>query len=547
MKRSRMAGAAAVAMVALTAAPVLAAIVGLPANGTQVNRDAATGINPNKSGGRTDVVGGSLTAGAAEAPWITFEQKAATGQHIFVRAFKNGAWHTQGQSLNIDPTVEAEAPSIDFAGPGRTVPWVAWYEPSHPLGGKTQIFASRFCAVANALCGAGNVWIPEGQDRSGGSLIPSLNIHKHRAAENPSVAGGTLTAGADPGPWVVWQEEDGNVAGSGNHNQIFVVKPVKNATAGAPCPVGTKPSSGNSVSFFCWQQVGLERLNKTDSFTSPTGPTLNIDPSRDGIEPDIAFTGPSDTVTWVVWYEKGPSHIGLRGNEQVFAAKIVGNGAADGGGQWQAVGNGTAGKTETLDNSGIKHFGHCAASKPSENACSLNKVATNDAEDARIAAGTLVSGNPTVPRIVWSEDLGGGNHGIFVSRLVGGDHFELFNAGQPISNITHNAHNPDIVFNGNEPSVSWVEDLPGGVHKMFVGHFTGGAVTPSFVLDTPGGVRQLPGTAAAKVTDFRQPIASTCQATPFTADGTTCPGGISFPFFSFTTKGSPRRIFAQRQ
>ena len=97
------------------------------------------------------------------------------------------------------------------------------------------------------------------------------------------------------------------------------------------------------MSNFCWQQVGLDRLAK-DGGSSPTGdPTLNIDPSRNGVEPDIAFTGPSDTVAWTVWYEKDDSNIGLRNNEQVFAAKIVKDPNADGGFNWRAVGNGTAG------------------------------------------------------------------------------------------------------------------------------------------------------------------------------------------------------------
>ena len=47
-------------------------------------------------------------------------------------------------ALNIDPKVEAEGPSIDFAGAGRTVPWDAWSEPNTALGGEKQIFASRF-------------------------------------------------------------------------------------------------------------------------------------------------------------------------------------------------------------------------------------------------------------------------------------------------------------------------------------------------------------------------------------------------------------------
>jgi hypothetical protein len=534
--------------VLLMTGTALAGVVGLPPSGVQVNKDAANGIDPNQSGGTTDVVGGALTGGAAEVPWITFEQKAGSAQHIFVRAFKSGKWVTQGQSLNIDPGVEAEAPSIDFAGPGRATPWTAWYEPSKRFNGRTQIFASRFCAAASAVCGAGNIWVPEGRDRSVPHLVPSLNIHTGRDAENPSVAGGATVAGADPGPWVAWQEEDGNVGGSGNHDQIFVSKPIKNASARAACPVGTKPHGGHSVGFFCWQQVGLERLAANDSFTNVTDPTLNVDPSRDGIEPDIAFTGLNDTVAWVVWYERGKGKLGLRTNEQVFAAKLVANAAADGGFKWQAVGSGTAGHTETLNNSGAHHVGDCGASRAKEDACSLNKVATSNAEDPRVAAGTLVAGTPTVPWVVWSEGIGGGIHAIFVAHLVGGDHFELFNGGQPVSTITRDASLPDITFLGNEPAISWNEAFPGGHHRAFLGHFIGGAGSPQFVVDTPHGVPVPSTTTPANVVNFRPSDASTCQADPFTGDGSSCPGGGSgFAFLSFTRAGSPRKIFAERR
>ena len=53
-----------------------------------------------------------------------------------MRAFKNGQWVTQGKSLNIDPNAQAEAPSIDFAGAGRNVPWDSWSEPNAALGGR---------------------------------------------------------------------------------------------------------------------------------------------------------------------------------------------------------------------------------------------------------------------------------------------------------------------------------------------------------------------------------------------------------------------------
>jgi len=283
------------------------------------------------------------------------------------------------------------------------------------------------------------VWVPEGQNRGGG--IPSLNINVDKEAEDPAMVGGAAAQGADPVPWAAWQEQDGNVNGAGNHPQIFVSKGVKQAAGGQPC-AGFKPSANASVGAFCWQQVGLDRLAKAGGASPAGDPTLNIDPSRNGIEPDDAFTGPADTVAWVVWYETGPSAIGLRANEQVFAAKIVADPAADGGFHWQAVGNGTATQTNVLDTSGPSQFGACAASVPAADACSLNTAPAQDAEDRRVAAGTLTPGSPTVPWVVWAEDTGGGRHAIFVSRLVGGTHFELFNGGNPLSNPANDATCP---------------------------------------------------------------------------------------------------------
>jgi len=519
----------------LVAAGTAGAVIGLPADGSQVNNDPAVGIDPNQNAGASDVVGGSLAAGGARVPWATFEQQAGDAQRIFVRAFKGGQWVTQGQSLNINPNVKAETPSIDFAGAGRTVPWDAWAEPSPALGGEKQIFASRFVAAANA-------WQPEGQDRGAGN--PSLNIHTDKEAENPSVAGGAAVAGADPVPWVAWEEQDGNVNGSGNHSQIFVSKGVKQATPKAPC-TNFKPSDASSVSVFCWQQVGLDRLAENGGSSTTGDPTLSIDPSRNAVEPDIAFTGASDTVAWTVWYEKDNSNIGLRNNEQVFAARIVQNPSADGGFSWKAVGNGTAATTNILDTTGPNGFGPCAASTTAEDACSLNKVAGNDAEDPRVAAGTLTPGQPTAPWVVWSEDVGG-HHAIFVSRLVGGTHFELFNGGNPVSGPDEDAGTPDITFFGNTPYISWIDSHGNGDQRGQVGHFD---ATGTFVTDTPGGIRPtaLRGPhGPLSLIDARVALSSSCTADPFTRDGSACtPGDVNAAFDTFTAAGNPQRLFSQ--
>jgi hypothetical protein len=511
----------------------------LPADGSPVDDDVASGIDPGQDAGVSDVTGGALVAGKVEVPWAAFEQQSGDAQEIFVRAFKNGAWATQGlpASLNIDPAAEAEGPSIDFAGPGRTVPWVAWYEPVARLGWPTNIFASRFNAGANR-------WLPSGQARGGG--LPSLNIHVLRTAENPSVAGGAAVAGADPVPWVAWEENDG-VPDDSTRRQIFVAKALKQAIPGTACPAGTKPAGGNDVNGFCWQQVGLDRLDPTTPRSSDIGdPTLNVDPTRSGVEPDIAFTGANDTVAWVVWYEEDPTAIdGLRSNDMVFAAKIVADPTADGGFVWRAVGSGTAGQKNDLDTTGVHGFGACAESVDAEDACSLNARPDHDAENPRVAAGSLTPGGTTVPWVVWQEEFGSqGKHAILVSRLVGGDHFELFNGRQPISNTEHDATRPDITFSGNVPYVTWQEAIDGQL-VTFVGHFEGGAASPVFVLDTPDGI---PGSGFGDVANpLRAPISSGCTANPTNADGASCQGGaLGTPFLLYTAgDADAQQLFAQ--
>jgi hypothetical protein len=157
-----------------------------------------------------------------------------------------------------------------------------------------------------------------------------------------------------------------------------------------------------------------------------------------------------------------------------------------------------------------------------------------------VASGTLTPGGTTVPWVVWSEDVGG-HHAIFVSRLVG-DHFELFNGGNPVSAPDQDAGTPDITFYGNTPYISWTVSN-GDVKKGFVGHFD---QYGAFVSDTPGGISLNPKHGAAPLIDARVPLSSSCTADPFTADGSTCaPGQINAAFDTFTTAGSPQRLFSQ--
>jgi hypothetical protein len=541
------------AILAIASAASAGAFQALPSGG-QVNDDLPAGINSalsvsGEDPANADVVGGALEAGLPAVPWAVFRQQQTGGAHdqVYARSFAAGAWATRGSgtvggrssaspifegSLNFDQAQDAEAPSLDFAGAGRTVPWATWYEDTTGSGfGTNNIFVSRFDNSGDANQGK---WIFAGQDRGlGGGSVPvaSLNIHTDQDAENPSVAGGSTANPTKPGPWVTWQE---TTPGSGKR-QIFVVRSIGPGAENCDglTPQGTVVGGHvPAVGGFCWQQVGLPRVG-------PGGadPSLNVDPTRDAIEPDIAFSGSQDGVPWVVWSEQGVTGVaGLHDNGMVFAAKGVSDASANGGFHWTVVGSALS---ATLDTTGT--YGACAQAALNEEQCSLNKSPGVDAEEPRVAAGTMDAAKSTVPWVVWDEDVAGVKQ-VFVSRLVGtgaGAHFELANDGAPISTGADESSRPDITFSGHTPYVSWREDVGGGVVKDFHGHFVNPA-NPTFVLDES----DVPLSSLAQA-DVREPISSSCIATPFNADGSVCQGGaVGTPFFLFTSGTSPLGLFA---
>jgi hypothetical protein len=553
--RSRIALAGTVAV--LASAGSAFALQGLPPGG-QVNNDPAAGINPALSVGsddpaNADVVGGALTAGKPAVPWSVFRQATSGHDQIFSRSFAGGAWTTRGSgtvggsssaaptfsgSLNFDQNQDGEAPAIDFAGAGRTVPWATWYEDTTGTNfGAKNIFASRFDAVQNK-------WVFAGQGRGAGGTnnvpVPSLNIHTNRDAENPSVAGGnagTPTTAPDPtkpGPWITWQEKSN---GGAHTDQIFVERPLgpgrTDCTGVTPGGSATAPLGG-----FCWQQTGIDRV--------AGDPSLNVDPTRDGVEPDIAFTGAQDSVPWVVWYEQNGTGTPVDGNqlqsnEMVFAARGITDAGAgvDGQMHWQVVGQGLQG---VLDTTGANHgFGTCGENAANEAQCSLNANTSAEAEDPRVAGGTMNPANPTVPWVIWDEGPAG-HHQVFVSRFVPAvGHFVLANNSQPISPAGVDATRADITFSGNTPYVTYRTTDGSSNAVATTGHFVN-AANPTFVSDSST-IALTPTNQA----DVREPISSGCTANPFNANGAACQGAaIGTPLFLFTngSSPSPRSLFA---
>ena len=343
------------------------------------------------------------------------------------------------------------------------------------------------------------------------------------------MAGGSAVDPTKPGPWVTWQET--TTAPVAGKNQVFVSKPLGPGMPNCDgvTPAGVADMSGHvpAIGGFCFQQVGLGRVGP-----SSADPSLNVDVQRDGIEPDITFTGANDSVPWVVWYEKGAGTTGLAGNELVFAAKAEADGTAGAGGfHWHVIGN--------TGNGILNAANTCTASLSAEQACSLNSAPAKDAEDPRVAAGTMNPANATAPWVTWDEMVGS-VHQVFVSRFVATPtpHFEIVNGGNPISTAGVESTRPDITFSGNTPYVTWREETRTGA-TAFAGHFVN-AANPTFVLDES----DVPLTPSAQA-DVREPISSSCIATPFNMDGQACQGGaLGTPFLLFTNGTSPRGLFA---
>jgi hypothetical protein len=514
------------------AASAQAGLVDL-ARATRVNDDPASGIEFGLGSQRFEsssaTAGGSLLTRGRRAPWMAFSQLEAGDDQVFVRAFADGRWVTQGHgtvggrssanplalaSLNFSDDSDADQPAIEFAGPGRTVPWAVWSEQngragSNPAPVHAQIFASRFHPPGAAV--NPDRWEFAGQDRAapGAAPLPSVNLHVERDARDPAVAGGPTSDPAAPGPWVAWRETGAHAPGDGV-DQIFVARPSAPG-AGGGCDPSARlgdQTGGTPLGGTCFGQVGTERLG--------SDPSLNVDRTRAGGDPDIAFGGAGDSVPWVVWREHGPTQTTgagrLHDNAMIFAAKGVtppagSQAATDGGLSWVVVGQDAQGALDAGPTGGS-----CGSDALDEELCSLNQNLLAGAGAPRVATGTMSPGAATVPWVVWAESNGGPS-AIFAVRLVGTGadaRFEFANQGHPLGLGTL----PDITFAGNTPYVSWV----GTDRSVRTGHFKNPA---SFFADL-----------ASPSESFRRPaLTSTCTADPFSADGSACPGDtLGTPF-----------------
>ena len=158
---------------------------------------------------------------------------------------------------------DGEAPAIDFAGAGRTVPWATWYEntsrrpasattTSSPVGSTTPATPIRASGSSPA-----RPW--SGRRNSAGPLAE----HPHRPGRREPVGGRRLGGRSDQAGPVGDVAGDGANASGNGKDQIFTSatrvpdRPTATASSRRVSPTARHvPAIGG----FCWQQVGIERL-----------------------------------------------------------------------------------------------------------------------------------------------------------------------------------------------------------------------------------------------------------------------------------------------
>ncbi len=360
--------------------------------------------------------------------WATWaENSSGNVRQIFVSELVGETFEARGSSLNIHINVIGDFPSITVAGENRSVPWVAWAEPSPGFENVSQIFASRF----NADTG---LWQQAGQDRGGGEA--SLNLKTGQPASHPFIFSGSSDPGKPPTPWVAWEE----LAPNSKFTQIFVSKGVKDES-GDPTVIGG----------FKWETVGKVIADGLQ--------TLSVDRFRNSLHPTGVFAETANSVPWVTWHEADHDR-----PSRIFTARGVADANAPGGFNWLTV----------------------PTCQPDETACALNINPLKDAKDASMAAGSLLAGESTVPWIAWPEIGQNGKWQIFVSRLDTSTRNSFLQVGASLNvDPNHDARTPIIVFVGNVPYVAWLEDDGTGNFKVEVRHLASDPQTGTWALDTP--------------------------------------------------------------
>ncbi len=233
-----------VTIIVLASAATAWAFQALPPGG-QVNDDLAAGIDKTISVSgedptNADVVGGALTAGKPAVPWAIFRQGTSrqrpdlralvcrrrmddARQRHGRRALERDRRPSAARSTSTS-SQDGEAPAIDFAGAGRTVPWATWYEKTTGAGLRQQQ-RLRQPLRQHGRCEPGQVDLRRSGPRHGWrQRAGSVAEHPHRSGCREPLGGRRLGRRPDQAWSVGHMAGDDDLARPGK-DQIFVERP----------------------------------------------------------------------------------------------------------------------------------------------------------------------------------------------------------------------------------------------------------------------------------------------------------------------------------
>ena len=270
---------------------------------------------PTRWPGSTDrrrdsaAAGGALEAGQPTAPWASSNSRPR--QQDFARSFSGGADHAGPRhggrpspppSARPDQTQDAEAPSLDFAGSGRTG---RGRSGTRPRPTSATSFAGAFDRPRTSGCS------PARRDSTGRAVAVPDHQHRPRRREPCPRPGAPLpAAGSEPGR--LQEPTAARVAtrsSSRGHRprivQLHRVIAGRHDALAAPLHGSAGSRSGSTGS----------RDPSPDAWRS----ALDVDPARDAVELDVAFAGQRPDGRGVRLCAKGAGTVGQR----EVAAKAV--------------------------------------------------------------------------------------------------------------------------------------------------------------------------------------------------------------------------------
>jgi len=364
-------------------------------------------------------------------------------------------WIQDGGSLNLNPSMQANTPTLAVYG---GVPYVAWTESD---GVAIQVYIKHY---------NGSSWIQDGG---------SLNVNSVQHAFSPQIAF------VDDVPHVVWRESNGA-------NDVMYVKRFNGTDWGMEDILNIDGSKNailpslavyDNVPYVAWEeqhtstsinQIYVKHYNGSAWVQDGTG-SLNIDAGTNASNPHIGMAGSIPYVSWV------------EGGTNIYVKHCI-------GGFW--IQDGSAVDNQIFNDHDLAILDSVPYVAFSSNASGGKLLVKRYNGAGWVQVGNTLGANAsalpqieivgTTPYVTYQKNIGAGIDTIFVKHLVV-DQWVTDSEGLNLD-LSRYARYPQIAANGSTPYVTWHEDygVTATQQQIYVKHLDGIVPTVSMVLPDHG-------------------------------------------------------------